>query len=76
MSRAHILAGEGNVGYADLNGSPLISAVTDTAKYSASGTGTNLRLTSQRVSDGTVHAPWHDFTLQCGRDVDDSHRTD
>lgn len=42
MSRTHILAGEGNVGYTDLKGSPLISAVTDTAKYSASGTGTNV----------------------------------
>lgn len=41
MSRTHILAGEGNVGYTDLNGSPLISAVMDTAKYSAVGTGTS-----------------------------------
>lgn len=37
MSRTHILAGEGNVGYIDLIGSPLISEVMKTTEYSAVG---------------------------------------
>lgn len=69
MSRTHILAGEGNVGYVDLNGSPLISAVMDTTKYSAVGTGTSLYLfTSHCINKNiTVNCSLaHDFTLQCG----------
>lgn len=66
MSRTHILAGEGNVGYTDHKGSPLISAVTDTTVYSACGTGTNLcpshltvSVTEQFARPGT----WLHFTV-------------
>lgn len=50
MSRTHILAGEGNVGYTDLIGSPLISVVIETTKYSAVGTGKCLYLLNLTAS--------------------------
>lgn len=65
MSRTHILAGEGNTGYTDLIGSPLISAVVETTKYSAVGTGTSLYLFKSHCinNDRTVNAPWHMTSL-------------
>lgn len=50
MSRTHILAGEGNVGYADLIGSLLISVVMETTKYSAVGIGNSLYLLNLTAS--------------------------
>ena len=65
MSRTHFLAGEGNVGYTDLIGSLLISAVKETTKYSAVGIGTSLHLFKSHCinNDRTVSAPWHMTSL-------------
>lgn len=35
MSRTHILAGEGNIGYTEFIGSPVIFAVIESTKYFA-----------------------------------------
>lgn len=67
MSRTHILAGEGNVGYADLIGSLLISVVMETTKYSAVGIGKSLyllNLTASMKTQNTERSLAHDFTLQ------------
>lgn len=56
MSRTHISAGEGNVGYTDLIGSPLISVAMETTKYSAVGTGKSLYLLNLTASIKTQNS--------------------
>jgi len=57
MSRTHILAGEGNVGYTDFIGSPVISVVMETTKCSAVCTG----CINENIK--TINAPWHMTSL-------------